>query len=134
MAMEIVQIKKYRLGKTKAQSTLEYAVVIACVVAALLAMQFYLKRGMQGRLRGAGDEIGEQYAPTNVQSNITTQTNSTTEVKQSLVPLQKADGSLAKDQYGLQVYGLKTEASIDETTAKKDGSYEKLGAFENGLF
>ena len=133
MAMEIVQIKKYRLGKTKAQSTLEYALVIACVVAALLSMQFYLKRGMQGRLRAAGDEVGEQYASMNVESKITTETNSTTEVKQNLVPLSR-DGKPLLDQYGLQVYGLKTEASIDETTAKKDGSYEKLGAFENGLF
>ena len=134
MAMEIMRIKKHGLVKPNEQSTLEYAMVVACVVAALLSMQFYLKRGMQGRLRAAGDEICEQYAPTNVESSITTETNSTTQVAQSLVPLQKTDGSLAQDQYGLQVYGMKTDASIDETTDKKNGSYEKLGAFENVLF
>ena len=132
--MRIMRIKKYRVDKTSAQSTLEYAVVIACVVAALLGMQFYLKRGIQGKLRQAGDEIGEQYAPTNVQSNITTETKSTTTVTQELVPLSKEENVPLFDQYGLPVYGLRTKASIDEKTEKKDNSYEKLGAFENGLF
>ncbi len=47
--------------KTKAQSTLEYATLIAVVASALLAMQIYLKRSTQGRLRGATDEIGSQF-------------------------------------------------------------------------
>jgi uncharacterized protein (UPF0333 family) len=63
----------------KAQSTLEYAVVIAVVVAGLIAMQAYIKRGMQGKLKQASDDIGEQYSPgrtledTTVQSDITSQ-------------------------------------------------------------
>jgi len=125
--------KKYRLGKPNAQSTLEYAVVVACVVAALLGMQFYIRRGIQGKLRQAGDEIGEQYTPLNVESKITTETTSNTTINQILVPLSK-DGTPLVDQYGLPVYGMKTEAGIDETTTKEKGSYEKLGAFENGLF
>ena len=44
-----------------AQSTLEYAVIIAVVVAALLALQIYLKRGVQGKLRQSTDNIGEQF-------------------------------------------------------------------------
>jgi len=133
-------IKKYSLGKTRAQSTLEYAVVVACVAAALLAMQIYLKRGIQGKLRQAGDEIGEQYAPLNVESQITTETTSNTAINQSLVPLLQADGyNPLLDQYGLPVYGMQTTSDINETTAKinnPDGTsaYEKLGAFENGLF
>lgn len=47
----------------KAQSTLEYSVLIALIVAGLLAMQVYLKRGVQGRLRQSADEIGEQFSP-----------------------------------------------------------------------
>jgi len=127
----ITQVKKHRLNKASAQSTLEYAVVVACIVAALLGMQFYLRRGIQGRLRAASDEIGEQYTPLNVDSNITTETTSTTGITQSLVPLKK-DGIPLLDQYGLPVYGMQTEASIDETT-QKSGT-EKLGEFENGLF
>jgi uncharacterized protein (UPF0333 family) len=49
--------------KRKGQSTLEYGIVIAVIVAALIAMQTYIKRGVQGRLRQATDDIGEQFSP-----------------------------------------------------------------------
>ncbi|MBI3991048.1 MAG: hypothetical protein HY350_02755 [Candidatus Omnitrophica bacterium] len=63
----------------KGQSTVEYALVIAVVVAGLLLMQHYVKRGYAGRLKSAADEMGEQYDPTaysatfniNRQSNVT---------------------------------------------------------------
>jgi Flp pilus assembly pilin Flp len=51
-----------RLLNKKAQSTLEYAVVLAVVAGALLAMQIYVKRGIQGRLRSSTDTVGEQYS------------------------------------------------------------------------
>jgi hypothetical protein len=38
------------LKKTKGQATLEYAVIIGVIVAALAAMQIYIKRGFQSRL------------------------------------------------------------------------------------
>lgn len=53
----------------KAQSTLEYAVIIAVVVAALIAMQAYMKRGLQGKFKQASDDIGEQYSPGRTTSN-----------------------------------------------------------------
>ncbi len=46
----------------KGQSTLEYAVVIAVVIAGLLALQHYMNRGVQGKLRQSADDIGEQYS------------------------------------------------------------------------
>ena len=50
------------LRKKKAQSTLEYAVLIIIVIGALLSIQVYIKRGIQGRLRSAADDIGDQYS------------------------------------------------------------------------
>ncbi len=47
----------------RAQSTLEYGILIAVIVAALVAMQVYVKRGIQGRLRQASDDVGEQFSP-----------------------------------------------------------------------
>lgn len=47
----------------KGQATLEYGIIIAVLVAGLIAMQTYLKRAYQGKLRQAGDEIGEQFSP-----------------------------------------------------------------------
>ncbi|MBM3245505.1 MAG: hypothetical protein FJZ15_06930 [Candidatus Omnitrophica bacterium] len=51
--------------KSRAQSTLEYAVVIAVAVAALIAMSAYIKRGMQGRMRSNTDQLsgGFAYSP-----------------------------------------------------------------------
>jgi uncharacterized protein (UPF0333 family) len=56
----------------KAQSTLEYGLVIAIVVAALLAINIYMKRGVQGRLRSSADDIGEQFEARNTSSSYTT--------------------------------------------------------------
>lgn len=57
--------------KRRAQSTLEYAMVIACLAAALIGMQIYIKRSIQGKLRDAADEIGDQYSAKKTTSNLT---------------------------------------------------------------
>jgi Flp pilus assembly pilin Flp len=61
-------------NKKKGQSTLEYAVLIVIIIAALLAMNQYIKRGLQGRLKSATDDIGDQFSPgnTNVTKTIST--------------------------------------------------------------
>ncbi|NLE65284.1 MAG: hypothetical protein GX606_05160 [Elusimicrobia bacterium] len=46
---------------SRAQSTLEYAVLVTIVVAALLSMQIYMKRGIQGKLQSSTDDIGDQF-------------------------------------------------------------------------
>jgi len=56
----------------KGQNTLEYAIVIAVIVAALIAMQSYIKRGIQGRMKQSTDDIGQQYSPQNTNGNDTT--------------------------------------------------------------
>lgn len=48
-------------SRRKGQSILEYAMIIAVVVAALLAIQIYMKRGVQGKLRSSADDIGGQF-------------------------------------------------------------------------
>lgn len=60
------------LSQKQGQSTLEYALLIAAVVAGLLVMQMYVKRGMSGRVKSASDELGEQYDPTAFSANYTT--------------------------------------------------------------
>jgi Flp pilus assembly pilin Flp len=70
------------LIKRRAQSTLEYSLIVAVVVGALIAMQVYVKRGVQGRLKSATDDIGEQYSPGYTTGNIVINTTSST--KESL--------------------------------------------------
>jgi len=47
------------LGK-KAQSVIEYTLLLALIGAALAAMQVYMKRGLQGVVKVAADQLGPQ--------------------------------------------------------------------------
>jgi len=60
--------------RQKGQSTLEYAILIIIIIGALLSIQVYIKRGVQGRLKSATDDIGDQFSPgnTNVVKTMTT--------------------------------------------------------------
>ena len=60
------------LRYTRAQSTLEYALIIAAVVAGLIMMQIYMKRGVGGRMKQSVDQIGSQFDPVAYSGNITT--------------------------------------------------------------
>lgn len=65
----------------KGQSTLEYTVIIAVVVAAIIMMNAYVKRAVQGRSREAADSIGEQYSIDTTGTSTTARTaNSSTSV------------------------------------------------------
>ena len=69
--MEFADFSAIRLGKQgekmfrrlfnrKGQNTAEYAILIGLVVAAAIAMQTYVKRGLQGRIRDAVDHVGAE--------------------------------------------------------------------------
>ena len=67
------------LKKIKGQSTLEYAVLIIIIIGALLSIQVYIKRGLQGRLKSSADDIGDQYSDGNQNVLKTTVTHSKTD-------------------------------------------------------
>ena len=67
------------LNQKRGQSTLEYAVLIIVIVGALLTIQVYIKRGVQGRLKSAADDIGDQYSDGNMNEIKTTRRGSNTE-------------------------------------------------------
>ena len=64
--------------RQKGQSTLEYAILIIIIIGALLSIQIYIKRGIQGRLKSATDDIGTQFSPGNTNVIKTMTTSSTT--------------------------------------------------------
>ncbi len=73
-----------RMFRKRGQSTLEYAVLIVVIIAALIAMQVYLKRGLQGRLRESSDQIGDQFSPGYTVSNrVTSSGSSVTETREA---------------------------------------------------
>lgn len=61
---------KYKKG----QSTVEYAVLIIIIIAALIAIQSYIQRGVSGRLKSSADDIGDQFSPGNTNVIMATKT------------------------------------------------------------
>ena len=64
------------LRNRKAQSITEYAVLSGVVIMAIVLMQVYLKRSVQGKFKDTADQIGEQFS--------TGETYSTQTIQQSL--------------------------------------------------
>jgi predicted hydrocarbon binding protein len=96
----------------KAQSILEYAVLTACFIAALVGMQIYLKRGIEGRLKATADDLGRQYAPKNTlsETTITFSSQTITEVK----------SGVKKDQdTGKEYDETTTTTTINETQTQQ---------------
>lgn len=90
------------LRRLKGQSTLEYAMIIAVVVGAILAMNVYVRRGVQGKLRESIDSVGAQYSAGNVQSTYTT---------------EQTEAFKTKETFGL---------AEDEKTFSQGVSYQKV--------
>jgi len=75
--------------KRKGQSTAEYAIVIGLVIAAAVAMQVYVKRGIQGKVKAATDYVDDdasavvgdarQYEPYYLESNLTSTRQASTQ-------------------------------------------------------
>lgn len=107
------------------QSTIEYAVVIAVVTGALVAMQIYLKRGLAGRHRQAADAVGEQFSPRHTTGTMTTvmQGTTTTDSHLELRPVPPdAQGNPVLDAQGnpatREVVVTTTTIDAPETTAR----------------
>lgn len=62
----------------KGQNTLEYVLLITAVVVAFLLIQYYLNRGLQGRVREAADNIGDQFTAEDTRTSFAISTSSTT--------------------------------------------------------
>jgi len=70
-------MRKMNLFGRKGQNTAEYAIVIALVIAAALAMQTYVKRGVQGRVHDASDKVYDSVTNSTSWSNIGASTTAT---------------------------------------------------------
>jgi Flp pilus assembly pilin Flp len=106
----------------KGQGTVEYTMVVICIAAALITMQYYIKRAIQGRMRESADSIGEQYAPKHMDSQVTITQTGTTTIKAEAV----------QDPNDVNKFGLKTTSTTDETTTRT--GHENTKKFEDKLF
>lgn len=93
--------------RKKAQSTIEVAVLIVILVAALLAVQIYLKRGFQGKYRELADNVGEQYDPLRTTSTrITTVETTSNSTSNRLGTMYYAEESI--DLFGVPLISIPT--------------------------
>lgn len=92
------------LRKSKGQSTLEYAILIVVVIMALIGVQGYISRAVQGRQRDASDQIGEQFHAGSAWSNMTRTTSATIN--------ETADAWTTTTQYVNQTSGREGEEGI----------------------
>jgi hypothetical protein len=64
-----------KFGRKNGQSVLEFTVLLLIVIGVFIAMNLYVKRGIQGRWKATLDDFGEQYDPALTNSNIVYTTN-----------------------------------------------------------
>lgn len=114
------------------QATLEYAVVIIVLSAALVAMLIYLKRGVQGRLRSEADQLGQSYSPGNTESAITVSRNS--EIITNVVSVITAvDKEIDGQTFKYDRIDSSTVITTESDTESRNG-YEKVGELKESLF
>ncbi len=126
------------------QGLIEYIVLITVVIAALIAMMIYVKRGISGRMRASADSLGEQYDPRKTTSNLTMAVNSDVTTTSTLIRdvCFDAKGKPQLDQNGDPVKNCSspTKADIMATTTKignyttsRDGT-ETVDSMGNNLW
>ncbi|MDP3723320.1 MAG: hypothetical protein Q8R91_07480 [Candidatus Omnitrophota bacterium] len=106
------------VNRSTGQSTAEYAIVLGVVLAALVAMQVYVKRGVNARLKDASD--------------------SASEVVLDRLEIPVADR--AKEQFQYEPYYASSTYTVDQTTGRKEvvgadaegrgGTFEKQAVLE----
>ena len=101
----------------KAQSTAEYAIVIGLVIAAAVAMQVYVKRGIQGRIRDAVNYVD---------------TGDSTETYGVNNPAYDADGNIQYEVQYQTAQGIQTIRDVEKDEAVlDDGVVSRTTAKEN---
>ena len=71
------------MARRKGQSIIEFTVLMVIVIGVFIAMQFYVKRGLQGRWKSSLDDFGDQYDPRLTNANVVTRilSNSATQIQ-----------------------------------------------------
>jgi len=117
-------------GNHRGQSIVEYAILLGVVIAALLIMQMFIKRGYQGGLKDAADKMGDQFSAnetTILQKRTMTAGDNQTIISEAgtnaakinkFLPDSGAVGTVAKGVYSMQ----KREGGNTTSTIKTNTS------------
>ncbi len=102
------------LKNKKAQSLVEYAVILIIVMGAFLTIGNYMKRGIQGRWKAATDDLGDQYDP---------------RAACSLVQYQQFVNTSTRIQSVNSELGTFTYRTDESTTAETKNGFISIGSY-----
>jgi Flp pilus assembly pilin Flp len=110
----------------KAQSTAEYAILIGLVVAAVVGMQTYVKRGIQGRVKDAGDAHTKGIADADWSNISQTPATMLNQYESEGLSARSTSTTVAgsKDTSSLDKGG-KVTRTTDQTTRQAEGDYQE---------
>jgi hypothetical protein len=87
-------------AKIMGQTAIEYAVFFICVVTGLLAMQAYITRSMQGKMRSSAESISEKlYAPEATTGAITVSHKQTADTQVHTTEIQGVSTTTSNSTY-----------------------------------
>lgn len=107
------------LRRLRGQSTAEYAIVIGLVIGAAVAMQVYVKRGIQGKVKDAVNHVWEddtvtgtttQYEPYYLSQDVGSTRVGTTQSTTSI------GGGVIREIIADEVSGRTGSTTIEDTT------------------
>lgn len=132
--------------RKKGQSILEYSILLAVVIAVLLIMQAFVKRGYQGSLKTSSEKMGEQFSASSTtikeeqamagDQNIITEVGTTTDMMNQFsdrLPQNVAvKGTLDKGAYSLNTrQGGVVTATTQHNTASAQQEKARLSDYAN---
>ena len=112
-------------NRNNGQSTLEYSLLIAAFIAALILMKGYATRAISGRLHEASNSVSqEHYEPGQMESDITTTVTGETTTISQLERFPDPDDPARGEYQGMVTYvitgpGVQGEAGYDSTRASE---------------
>ncbi len=115
-----------KLNRKRAQTTAEYAVLLGLVIAAVIGMQTYVKRGWQARVKVETDQMSDDFFKNPNWSDVSevAATESVhyepTNLDRDTHEITKADTETAKI-----LTGGKTEKSFERTTTQQAGDKQQ---------
>ena len=105
----------------KGQNTAEYAILVAVVIGAIVAMQIYVKRGLQAKVKHVADGVGD---------GLITKGGITATTSQYEPYYNDSNYTVGQDQSVREKYqtgGTVARESINEKTTRDAGGYSNTG-------
>lgn len=90
-------IQRFR-PRRNGQTTMEFMVLIILLIGALISIGVYFRRGLQGRWKAAVDDLGDQYDPQNMNTDISYGTTGSSEVRITTIDAPGGFWTMRTDQ------------------------------------